>query len=585
MRATWIVLVAALAGGACGDTRLEEVALPTSAARQVRAPDAGPLRVELPDPVAPDVRRRASVGPPPISGGTLLATFDGLLVAGDELTGHVFVFDPERRGLFGEIRLRRDAWPGRAVESFSGAVAIVLRGTGELLVIDPTVPEVLDRRYVCPAPRGVARDWRASLVHVACAGGELISLDETHHRVVRRAWLAPDLRDVVVLGDRLLVSRFRSAEVLVVDSSGDIVRRVTPPSEEHTGVDPPIVTVPRVAWRLRSMSSDRAWMIHQMHVASDLGRVARELDRPDASPYFPADPDDSRDLPAAIVTTRITSFTPDGDPGPGTTASAEPFVDALAEYDMRALVRPGAPDHSVAVAITQGRVRARLLQDPQYLLRLQRWDSSARDWQELYVERPERVAVPDLGWRAFHGTRDGMSCASCHPEGADDGHVWIDPSDGARRTQTLLGGLAGTHPYHWAGDLGSFDAVIDRQSARLRQIYTEAERVSMLAWLDGLDAPRGVAIAEPGAEAAFEEAGCVACHAGRSGSDGLAHDVGAGAMQTPRLLGVAQRPPYFHDGCAQALEQTLDGTCRAIDAHGVVDDGLRARVLERLRAF
>ena len=36
-----------------------------------------------------------------------------------------------------------------------------------------------------------------------------------------------------------------------------------------------------------------------------------------------------------------------------------------------------------------------------------------------------------------------VACATCHPEGAEDGHVWLFPGDGPRRTQTLLGGLSG----------------------------------------------------------------------------------------------------------------------------------------------
>ena len=45
--------------------------------------------------------------------------------------------------------------------------------------------------------------------------------------------------------------------------------------------------------------------------------------------------------------------------------------------------------------------------------------------------------------------KDGRACASCHPDGRDDGLTWATPS-GPRQPPMLAGRLAGTAPYSWA---------------------------------------------------------------------------------------------------------------------------------------
>src|SRR4029078_4686452 len=91
---------------------------------------------------------------------------------------------------------------------------------GAIATIDPNAAKVTDRRAVCAAPRGLAYDSKSDVVHVACAGGELVSLPAAGGNAVRSLHLANDLRDVIVKGDHLVVTRFRSAEVLVLDADG-----------------------------------------------------------------------------------------------------------------------------------------------------------------------------------------------------------------------------------------------------------------------------------------------------------------------------------------------------------------------------
>ena len=79
-------------------------------------------------------------------------------------------------------------------------------------------------------PRGVAYDPASDLVHVACMGGELVSFPAAGGAATRTLQLPRDLRDVVVDGNTLLVSQFRSAQVLVVDGNGISPRRSCRPS-------------------------------------------------------------------------------------------------------------------------------------------------------------------------------------------------------------------------------------------------------------------------------------------------------------------------------------------------------------------
>jgi hypothetical protein len=69
----------------------------------------------------------------------------------------------------------------------------------------------------------------------------------------------------------------------------------------------------------------------------------------------------------------------------------------------------------------------------------------------------------DLGHELFHREAPaGLACASCHPEGRDDGRVWKFLPDGARRTQNLAGGVIETAPFHWDGALPSIHSLVTR---------------------------------------------------------------------------------------------------------------------------
>src|SRR5205085_1125077 len=101
------------------------------------------------------------------------------------------------------------------------------------------------------------------------------------------------------------------------------------------------------------------------------------------------------------------------------------------------------------------------------------------------------TTVQDTGHEIFHTQAGGMiACASCHPEGGDDGHVWnLDGKH--RRTPSLRGTIAGTAPYHWPGDMPDLKALVD-DVYTVRMSGTQLDPGQMAAvtgWAQSLPAP------------------------------------------------------------------------------------------------
>lgn len=194
---------------------------------------------------------------------------------------------------------------------------------------------------------------------------------------------------------------------------------------------------------------------------------------------------------------------------------------------------------------------------------LDRW------WSSEEVER---------GVHLFHAAPLGaLSCASCHPEGREDGHVWqfgTPTGVQVRRTQSLAGGVAAsTAPLHWDGSLSDLDALlVDTFEVRMGATLYRGDREAFEAFLAAVP-PAAVRPAGPDeGETVFTEAGCSACHVPPWYTDGLNHDVGTGeALQTPSLLGLWARGPWMHDGCANTLEQRFDPACGGT-THGLPVD-------------
>jgi cytochrome c peroxidase len=185
----------------------------------------------------------------------------------------------------------------------------------------------------------------------------------------------------------------------------------------------------------------------------------------------------------------------------------------------------------------------------------------------------------DTGHALFHGRASGgIACASCHPEGGDDAHTWRFSEIGARRTQTMRGGLLDTAPFHWDGDMADFSTLVHSvfEGRMGGAIHHPDEITAFARWMDALPAlPRPAPLDADAVErgrALFHDptVACATCHAGENLTTSVTVDVGTGrALQVPTLLGIAYRAPYMHDGCAPTLRARLDdAACSGGERHG-----------------
>jgi hypothetical protein len=188
-------------------------------------------------------------------------------------------------------------------------------------------------------------------------------------------------------------------------------------------------------------------------------------------------------------------------------------------------------------------------------------------------------------------TSSGLACASCHPEGGDDGHVWHFGESAAVRTQSLVGGVMSTAPFHWEGDLADFSALIDEvYTVRMGGARGALDAPALASWLGALPVPERPTLDGLGrGRALFEsaEVGCADCHSGPQLTNGQTVDVGTGgAFQVPRLVGLGLHAPFLHSGCAATLRErfTADASCTGGDQHGHIS-GLTPSDVDDLVAY
>jgi mono/diheme cytochrome c family protein len=549
-----------------------------------------------PPPFDPRIHEAAVTqdhGPPPISGGTLATLPGGRLLVADPDTDRVLVVaSGETPRLVLELAGPRGNEPGRAVFDTHGRAHVVLRGTGEVLSFDPSATTVdaahVERRAVCSMPRGLAFDEGADRLVVVCRGGELVWLPAGSGAVSRTVMLEPDLRDVVLANDQLVVTRFRSAEALVVDrADGHLVaRRNLAPTNEGG-----VTSSAAVAWRAIPLPTGEIAMLHQRERDDDVvpapggyggfggcDGIVKSTISVLSGDRFAAGPV----LAAATLPVDLAARNDGGRLGTLAVVAAgnqngQRSVFLVSEGEVRSEGCSGggwiSAQHSLANAVAVSFLEdGRLAVQTRAPARLVLIDTNRGSSMELALGGADTF---DTGHAIFHASAGGhIACASCHPEGGEDGHVWRFSGLGPRRTPALHD-VAGTAPFHWEGDLASIDALTEEVFVRrmsgvpLQPTHTAA----LEGWLGHLRRPSPHVSADAArvtrGRAVFEGAGgCVACHSGPHLSDGQSHDVGTGrAFQTPTLHGVVDRLPAMHDGCARTLRDRFTPSCGG-ERHG-----------------
>jgi cytochrome c len=555
----------------------------------------------------------ASVRPPALSGGTLLVTRDAAhVVAADPDRDRIVILDVDTHSVM-EIPLDAGDEPGRSVEDDAGRVHVALRRGRAVVTVDPTSGAVLARRAVCDAPRGIAFDAAHDRLVVACASGEVVHMAAAPARdTVERRWLEPDLRDVVVVGDQVWVSHLRGSEIVMIGQSGSVVGR-----ERPVGDAVPEPPTPTTAWRMQAMPGGPVAMVHQMARTRSIVLDGPQQPSGDTASY--ATVGCNEDVLRTVVTfvdrfSEIRTVSPDSmgllslpvDLGVSRNGERLALLDAargmMIEFVIGTLSQhvPCVDDGAVVLDVASTTQPIALAYGELHDLWVQTREPAHI---ELYRDGT-RVDVIDLGGESradsgydlFHDigavTSSGHACASCHPEGRDDGHVWNFIDIGPRRTQSLAGTVAGTAPFHWSGDHATLDSLMDDTFvARMGGPAQSPERVAALrSWLEHLEpvrlsrAPVDQAAANRG-KTLFESAavGCATCHAGPLFTNNATVSVGTGEyLQVPSLVGVANRLPAMHDGCATTLFDRFDLACGGDDRHGntsqLTDDEIAALV-------
>lgn len=520
-------------------------------AHDVPAYDPTDFETAIEDPSAPV--EETSPPPPPISGGTLAASRDGhTVVFADSDRDVVWRVDAARMRVLGSATLHAGDEPGRVVEDGDGRFHVVLRRAGAIATIGFGTDTTIRRREVCAEPRGIAWDPSADVVHVVCTGGELVTLPAAGGPPLRSIRLEKDLRDVVVSGDRLLVTTFAGARILTVDAAGKVLRRETP-AERALPFQPDLGSFePGVAWRAIPKPGGGAVVVHQ-------AGAVRTLPKDRTLGFYYAD--------LVLSVLAIVDARGGVHDGPRFADAALP-VDVAVCGDRVAIVAAGVPavlvgsldagdddGQSERIPLRGEPVAVACGPDDEFVVASR---EPARIWTlgigEVDLHGRSRVHT---GHRMFHrATAAGLACASCHPEGREDGRVWRFEEDGARRTQPIFGGVTAAAPFHWDGRLESFDALVEEVLVRRMGGDRPPRTIvdSMARWLDSLPAPkvRPAGVPAERGRAVFARAGCAGCHEDRADS----FDVGTGGrFQAPDLRGVGLRAPYLHDGRARTLEE------------------------------
>jgi len=217
------------------------------------------------------------------------------------------------------------------------------------------------------------------------------------------------------------------------------------------------------------------------------------------------------------------------------------------------------------------------------------------------------IPLPPLllaGKRLFHSSNDTrlardqwISCNTCHFEGEHDGRTWTFGFSGPRNTTSLLG-MIETYPLRWSGE---WDESADSEFAIIKENFgggliegdmncslsppdcvhqppnqaRSSDLDALSAFIDSLQMPlspghaNGESLTETelSGQAIYlnPDLGCVECHPPPLYTDLVSHDVGTATpdekigpeYDTPTLRGLYDSAPYFHDGNAVTLYETL----------------------------
>jgi mono/diheme cytochrome c family protein/DNA-binding beta-propeller fold protein YncE len=581
-----------------------------------------------PAPPRPRLERVVSRAGAPLA----LARLDGALIAyvADDDDRRLLVVDVDAGRLVGETPL--DGTPAQIVTLPGSRLAIALRDRAQVIVLEgigtPAWPLRESARVDVPAePVGLATTPDDATLLVASGWGHaLATISVPNARVLGTRELGREPRGVVASrdGKRAFVSHAVGSGLSIVDLEGSSPKPVVWHLEAESWV-PGFHGAPSGPFLRRStqafslaLSEVPGGRVFVPHVAAHtaFGTAPEGMLDPEVlSGYGSAEAGPTEVFDVAVVDevagTPI-DFEPRPDPPPEGARSARVLpthvtscllpraavadraslyvacmdtdrvveLDAASLHPERTVLRTWhAPRGPVGLAVEHEGSR------------LVVWSSLARSVTTLGLAGgsgapvlasttvlPRTPLPPDVerGRDLFHsGERrisgDGRACASCHPDGRDDGLVWATP-DGPRQTPSLAGRVEGTAPYGWTGAARDLASHVPKTFKRLGGSgLTGADKDALLAYVRSM---KGPPTAKASADARAirgktifhsDEAGCASCHGpGGDLPDGERHDVRSWArgdatakFDTPSLRQVGGTGPWFHDGRYRSLRDLI----------------------------
>lgn len=619
-------------------------------------PESEGTRLVIPTDIRPAFS--AETKPPAVTGGTVAVTPDGRrAVVADPERDQILVVDiGPTPGVVATVPLNRGDEPGRVIVDDANRAQVVLRRAGAVATVDLATGTLTNRRAVCAAPRGVTLTGPDTLT-VACADGKLVTMAASGGLPTRTVNLPSDLREVVVTTTgQMVVSRFKSAELLRLDAQGAVTRRDWPGRVLGTRQVPVLGQRPEfgantqpqtdpfvsnVAWKSLPGFDGSVIVVHQRAVEEEVvlvppqqgvssygggggefgngcGGISQNAltvvgptggtsnitftgaplpvdaalvdggsrvvvvhaglkDMKAPRPFVVFDDDESGITGSGPVNLSFQSSLsvidvppPSNLPGDGLGDDGETVAPEPGCQFAQSL---GMSEPGVAIAAIPT-VRAGVVVQT-------RQPSSIVIIDDITNNNPRTVSfddgsTKDTGYEIFHrDSGGGIACASCHPEGAEDGNTWRFSDTGERRTQSLQADLAATAPFHWDGKLANVGSIMSQVFVdRMGGVHESPERLASLqGWLFAQKAPAPMRAAEdPAIERGrmlFEATGCTDCHNGDHLTNNRTANVGTGeGLQVPSLIGVAYRAPYMHTGCAKTLADRFDPSCGGGESHG-----------------
>jgi len=557
-------------------------------------------------------------------GASIAVLSSGAVVVVNPDQGSVSFLDPTTLATTQTIVVGGE--PHALLELASGLVLVSTFRGGELVAIDPDSASIATRASVCNGPYGLAESPDGSFVAVTC---------EWDESVVR---VDPATLATTTIGTGLNRPRaviVTSTDVMVADYIGGMVHDFDASGTDHATSLVPTAASARPA--LTKMSANLASSIvslgPRVYVAHVLENNTGDTSEAVADDY-------------GTVTNTNPKINPIVTP-----AGAEPI--SYAKYDGGSRVYSGpsamvsfgghyllvahASTANVAVIDTSsgqavgtyhvGFAPAGIAVDEahhvafvdnaldQSVSRItldKPFDSSAPTYDaDLTLVRP--LASPyspaALAGRRFffdatnpHVTPAGVVvCASCHPNGTDDGLVWFEhtPNITLRRRRSKHLGNAKTPmaPFHWDGQFSTMSALAESTMTNLMGgdgLLVDVSTVQ--AFIDEIVQPPILPAADPAAvergSALFSSMGCDACHATPNFTDDQLHAVLVPessspddvftAAKTPGLRGIFLSAPYFHDGRAPDLDTVLHS---AMGEASLLTDAQRSDVIAFLRSL